>query len=104
MPGAHEKLERAEHATHAGGHGGDSNRLFGVTMALIGVLIAVCSAKVGSERNEFTRAMIKQTQAHAKETSASTKLRLVNSKSSRPGKWPPVTRKEAGRRSKHLSN
>src|SRR6266849_6049962 len=77
MPGAHEKLERAEHATHGEGHGGNSHKLFGVTMALIGVLIAVSSAMVGSERNEFTREMIKQTQAHARETSASTKLRLV---------------------------
>jgi len=51
--------------------------MFGVTMALIGVLIAFCSAMVGSERNELTRAMIKQTQAHADFTAASTKYRLI---------------------------
>ena len=44
MSGAHEKLERAEHAAHGGGH----NKLFGVTMALIGVLIALSGAMVGS--------------------------------------------------------
>ncbi len=73
MSGAHEKLERAEHAAHnEGGH-----KLFGVTMALTGVLIAFCAAMVGSERNELTRAMIEQTQAHADFTSASTKFRLI---------------------------
>ena len=57
MPGAHEKLEHAEHASHGGGHGG-GNKIFGVTMALLGVLIALSGAMVGSERNELTRAMI----------------------------------------------
>src|ERR1051326_8815081 len=88
MSGAHQKLEHAEHAAHAehhspadgGGHeGGGSrqNRIFGITMALIGVLIAFCSLMVGSERNELTKAMIKQTQAHADWTAASTKVRIV---------------------------
>src|SRR5882724_12003394 len=77
MAGAHEKLEHTEHAAHSDSHGGNHNKLFGVTMALIGVLIAFCSAMVGSERNELTRAMIEQTQAHADWTSASTKLRIV---------------------------
>src|SRR6266478_9929314 len=70
MSGAHEKLEHAEHH-------GSSNKIFGVTMALIGVLIAFCGAMVGSERNELTRAMIRQTQAHADFTAASTKYRLI---------------------------
>jgi len=81
----HETMEHAEHAAHAGhGHGhehgnseGGSNKIFGITMALIGVLIAFCSAMVGSERTEFTRAMIRQTQAHADYTAASTKYRLI---------------------------
>jgi uncharacterized protein DUF4337 len=77
MSGAHEKLEHAEHAAHHGGHDSGSNKLFGVTMALIGVLIAICSALVGSERNELTRRMIEQTQAHSDWTAASTKFRLV---------------------------
>ena len=77
MAGAHEKLEHAEHAAHSDSHGGGHNKLFGVTMALIGVLIAFCSAMVGSERNELTRAMIEQTQAHSDYTAASTKLRLI---------------------------
>jgi hypothetical protein len=103
MPGAHEKLERAEHAAHDGSHDGGHNKVFGVTMAMIGVLIAFCSAMVGSERNELTRAMIEQTQAHADFTSASTKYRLilielekqharVASARDAPGGWSPVQR------------
>lgn len=59
-----------------GGHKG-SGKIIGLTMALIGVLIALCAAMVGSERNELTKAMILQTQAHSDYTSASTKFRLV---------------------------
>src|SRR5882724_8103406 len=99
MSGAHEKLERAEHAAH--NHGG--HKLFGVTMGLIGVLIAFTAAMVGSERNELTRAMIEQTQAHADFTSASTKFRLIMLELEKqrarvaaardaPGGWSPVER------------
>jgi len=82
MSEAHEALERAEHAAHSGGHGDHgghkgSSKLIGLTMALIGVLIALCAAMVGSERNELTKAMILQTQAHSDYTSASTKFRLI---------------------------
>ena len=52
-------------------------KLIGLTMALIGVLIAFCAALVGSERNEPTRTMIEQTQAHSDYSSASTKFRLI---------------------------
>ena len=81
--GAHEALEHAEHAAHAGGGHGDgggkktSGKLLGITMALIAVLIAYCAAMVGSERNELTKSMILQTQANSNYTSASTKFRLV---------------------------
>lgn len=77
MPGAHQKLEHAEHAAHAGHKGGRNAKLFGVTMALMGVLIAVSGALVGSERNELTRELIEQTQAHGNWTSASTKFRFI---------------------------
>src|SRR5258705_6623475 len=77
MSGAHQNMEHAEHAAHSGSHHGGHNKVFGVTMALIGVLIAFCAAMVGSERNELTRAMIEQTQAHADYTSASSKFRMV---------------------------
>jgi hypothetical protein len=75
MPGAHEQLEHAEHATHAGHSGGNAS--FGVTMAILGALIAFCAAMVGSERNELTRTLIEQTQVHADYTASSTKFRLA---------------------------
>ena len=46
-----EKLERAEDAAHI------SSKHIGVTIALIGVLIAFCAAMVSSEQNELTRTM-----------------------------------------------
>jgi len=103
MSGAHAKLEHAEHAAHSGGHHVSNNKLFGVTMALIGVLIAFCAAMVGSERNELTKAMIKQTQAHSDYTAASTKYRLVLIELEKqharvatardtPGGWSPAQR------------
>jgi hypothetical protein len=103
MSVAHETLERAEHAAHAAGHHVSNNKLFGVTMALIGVLIAFSAAMVGSERNELTKSMIKQTQAHSDYTAASTKYRLllielekqharVASARDTPGGWSPVQR------------
>jgi len=75
-----EALEHAEHASHAAGHGHDSKapaRLIGLTMALMGVLIAFCAALVGGERNELTRAMIEQTQAHSDAGYSTIRYRLV---------------------------
>lgn len=72
-----EKVEHTAHGEHAGHHGGGNSKLIGLTMGLIGVLIALCAALVGGERNEMSRAMIEQTQATADATSASTKFRIV---------------------------
>ena len=88
---AHQALEHAEHTAHAGGHHDHDptagahgspkspaqGKIIGLTMALIGVLIAFCAAMVGAERNELTRTMIEQTQAHSDYSSASTKFRLI---------------------------
>lgn len=51
---------------------------FGITLALIAILVALCAAMVGSERNQFTRAMLEQTQAHDAFTSASTSTRIAS--------------------------
>ena len=80
MSEAMEALEHAQHASHAGhsdDHGKAPAKLIGLTMALIGVLIAFCAAMVGGERNELTRTMIQQTQANADASSASIKFRLI---------------------------
>jgi hypothetical protein len=66
-----EHNEEMEESGHSG------NRMIGLTMGLIGVLIALCAAMVGGERNETSRVMIEQTQATSDAASASTKFRLV---------------------------
>jgi hypothetical protein len=75
-----EALEHAEHASHAA-HSHDTGKapakLIGLTMALIGVMIAFCAAMVGGERNELTRTLIEQTQANADASSASIKFRII---------------------------
>ncbi len=70
MDKATETLEHMNHAAHAGehAHGGlDGNRLStytGMTMAVLGVLLAFASAKVGGERTELVKSMVEQQDAH----------------------------------------
>jgi Domain of unknown function (DUF4337) len=71
--GAHENLEHAEHAAHSGHTG----KHIGVTMALLGVLIAFAAAMVGSQRQELVTSLMDQGWAHASFTGAATKFRIV---------------------------
>jgi len=66
-----EKLERAETTAHV------STKHVGLTIALIGVLIALCASMAGSEHNELTRTMTEQTQANSDYSGSSTKFRMV---------------------------
>ncbi|MBF0543987.1 MAG: DUF4337 family protein [Candidatus Riflebacteria bacterium] len=76
-----EILEQMEHAAHAGGHdhhepenSTDHGRrtadrfptYVGITMAMLGVLLAFSAAKVGGERTELVKTMVEQQHAHAK--------------------------------------
>ncbi len=51
--------------------------MMGLTMALIGVLIAFCSALVGTERNNLERTLIEQGDATSNKISASIKFRII---------------------------
>ena len=82
--GAHEILEHSEHISHAEhGHGheaGGGNRLgmyVGITMAVLGVLLAFCAAKVGGERTELVQSLVEQQNAHAKYQSQNIKHRVA---------------------------
>jgi hypothetical protein len=74
MAKATESLERAEHTAHAAHHGEEAHghgdpRLttwVGITMAVLGVLLAYASAKVGGERTELVKALVDQQHAHSK--------------------------------------
>ena len=71
MSSLEEKLERAEKVAQI------SSKHVGLTIALIGVLIAICAARVISEQNELTRTMTEQIQAHSDYSGASGKFRSV---------------------------
>ena len=84
MSGATELLEQMEHAGHAGhgGHGhegGDkgSGRAIGITMALLGVMLAFCAAMVGSERTELISTMVEQANKWGIYQSETTKFRVI---------------------------
>lgn len=81
MAGSHEAMELAEkaaHAAHGGGHGGDRLGMWiGVTMAMLGVLLALCSAFVGSERTQLLSKMIEEEHAHAKYQAQDVKHRMA---------------------------
>jgi hypothetical protein len=76
-----EHMEHAAHAGHAdhGGHGQVSKlgRNIGITMAMLGVLVALSSAMLGGARASSTAAMVEQNTAANRYQSSSTKYRLL---------------------------
>jgi hypothetical protein len=81
MGGAHEvaeKIEHVAHEQHGGGHGADNTGKFiGLTMAILGVLLALCSAMVGAERTELTKTMVEQANVYNEYQASSTKYRVL---------------------------
>lgn len=87
MSGIHEVAEHVEHAAHEahgdgghGDHGGGSKsiaRYVGLTMAVLGVFLALCSALVGSQRTELVQTMVRQANTFNEYQAASTKYRLI---------------------------
>ena len=85
-------LEHAEHIAHAGHGGGDhghghghddhaaQSRLgtfIGITMAVLGVILAYCAAEVGDERTELIQTLVEQQNAHAKYQAQQMKHRIA---------------------------
>ena len=81
MNEAHELAEKIESAGHGGGahggHGGGIGKFVGLTMAVIGVLLAICSAYVGSERTELVQTMVEQANTYSEYQASSTKYRAM---------------------------
>ena len=75
MTAAH-SLEEAEVISEAG-HEGKLGTYIGVTMAILGVLLAYCSALVGSERTLLLRMLMEQQSAHAKYQAQNVKHRVA---------------------------
>ena len=57
--------ELAEHIAHAG-EAGHLGKYLGITMACLGVLLALCAALVGGQRTELIATMVEQTNASMK--------------------------------------
>jgi Domain of unknown function (DUF4337) len=73
---AHEIHEHIEHAGHADSHGGSRLPQFiGITVAILGVLMALCSAQVGAARTELIATMVEESAAKARYTAVSNKYR-----------------------------
>lgn len=81
----HEVLEHSEHVAHAGhgdGHDGHAAQgklgtWIGITMAILGVVLAFCAAKVGGERTELVQTLVEQQNAHAKYQAQDIKHRVA---------------------------
>jgi hypothetical protein len=84
MPELHELAEQIEHAKHAdAGHGRGSSggqtsgRAIGITMAILGVMLAFCAALVGSARTELIATMVEQSNRFSLYQAESMKLRVM---------------------------
>ena len=76
------QAEHIMHSKHNDGHddhkGGDRfGTYIGVTMAILGVLLAFCSALVGSERTHLVQKLVEQQNAHAKYQAQDVKHRVA---------------------------
>jgi uncharacterized membrane protein YhiD involved in acid resistance len=74
---AHEIHEHIEHAAHAGHEGGSSRlpQFIGITVAILGVLMALCSAQVGAARTELIATMVEESAAKARYMAVANKYR-----------------------------
>src|SRR5579872_2222296 len=70
----HEIHEQIEHAGHAGGK---FAQWIGITVAILGVLMALCSAQVGAARTELIATMVEENGAKARFLTVSNKYRTL---------------------------
>jgi len=63
--GAAETLEKAHHVGHSGHDHNPLSMRVGITMAILGVILAFSAAKVGGERTELVQALVDQQHANA---------------------------------------
>jgi len=78
MNEAHELAEKIEHAAHGShGHGGGVGRLAGITMAILGVMLALCAAMVGGARTELISTMVEQSNTFQKYQAQRMKHRMM---------------------------
>jgi hypothetical protein len=71
----HEVHEHIEHAGHAGG--GKLSQWIGITVAILGVSMALCSAQVGAARTDLIKVMVEENAAKTSYLSVSNKYRAL---------------------------
>src|SRR3954469_18527571 len=69
-------MEHAGHGGHHGDHKGPGKGI-GITMAILGVMLALCAAMVGSQRTELIKTMVEQSNKWGIYQSESMKYRLM---------------------------
>jgi hypothetical protein len=75
---SHEIHEQIEHAGHAGhDKAGILPQLIGITIAILGVLLALCSAQLGAARTDLLAAMNEANDASQKHQTISTKKLML---------------------------
>ena len=82
MPDLHELVEHIEHAGHSHapeGHAGGaaSGKAIGISMAILGVMLAFCAAMVGAARTELVATMVEQSNRFSLYQAESMKFRLM---------------------------
>jgi hypothetical protein len=81
MPDLHELVEHIEHAkgghdAHGGGHS-SPGKAIGITMAMLGVMLAFCAAMVGAARTELIATMVEQSNRFSLYQAESMKFRVM---------------------------
>ena len=72
-------MDHTEHIHHTGHDSGNRQftKFMGVTIAIIGVLIALCGDLESNQKDDFIRSMIDQSRVHANYASYSVKYRMI---------------------------
>lgn len=71
-----EKIEEVAHQGHGHSHKA-SGKLIGITMAILGVMLAFCAAMVGAQRTELVKTMVLQASKWGLYQSETTKFRVI---------------------------
>ena len=83
MSEASEFMERMEHAGHSGhGHGDDHSKAgpgkqIGITMAMLGVMLALCAALVGAHRTDLIKTTVEQSNKWGIYQAETMKFRII---------------------------
>jgi hypothetical protein len=76
----HELTEKIEHVAHHGHdspHKGGSSKSIGITMAMLGVMLAFSAAMVGAQRTELVKTMVLQANKWGLYQAETTKFRVI---------------------------